>query len=39
MLESYERISLCPDLLRKPFKHTVEIPYVPLSVAEIDMEN
>ena len=36
MLGSYERISLCPDLLRKPFKHTVEIPYVPLSVAEID---
>ena len=30
MLASYERIVQCPDLLRKQFKHIVELPYIPL---------
>jgi len=30
VLATYERIGQCPDLLRKGFRHTVEMPYVPL---------
>ena len=30
MLGSYERIVQCPDLLRRQFKHIVELPYIPL---------